>query len=243
MKSSVSIAFIILAVTSLSVLFYYVRFDFEADKIFLSISTFLFSIFTSFFVSRQASRFNRVRERVTEFGGKMTSIYRASGHINDDLQKAVGKIITKHYKKVLSTKKWNIHFTTKSSTLKDIHVLLDTHVDDAKITKLSNQALGAIVKSLAVCQDIRKHVLTLNEEKIPKEQWVLILFFAAMLISTASTIESDGMVFASVLKSAFVVSIFSVIYILHKLNNLVYSENIMGQRSAEDVIAIVKGSK
>jgi len=146
-------------------------------------------------------------------------------------------------KKVLSTKKWNIHFTTKSSTLKDIHVLLDTHVDDAKITKLSNQALGAIVKSLAVCQDIRKHVLTLNEEKIPKEQWVLILFFAAMLISTASTIESDGMVFASVLKSAFVVSIFSVIYILHKLNNLVYSENIMGQRSAEDVIAIVKGSK
>jgi len=243
MKTTLSILFIIGTVVSLSVLFYYVRFDFEADKIFLSISTFLFSIFTSFFISRQASRFNRVRERVTEFGGKMSSIYRSSGHISKELQNSIGKVVLKHYKKVLSSGEWDIHFKDKSTTLKDIHGLLDTYVVDAEVTKLSNQALGSIVKNLAACQDIRKQVVTLSKERIPKEQWILILFFAAMLVSTVSTIESGSLVFASILKSAFVVSVISVLYILYKLNNLVYSESIMGQKSCEDVLEIIKGTK
>jgi hypothetical protein len=243
MKSYLAIFLIFAVVLFLSTIFYYSQFPFEADKVFLSISTFLFSIFTSFFVSRQASRFNKIREKVSEFGGKMSTIYRASGHVNTELQKKIGVIITAHYKKILTTGKWNIHYSEKSSTLTGIHDLLDEHVVDAEVTKVSNQALGAIVKSLAACQDVRKQVVTLTEERIPKEQWVLVLFFAAILISTVSTIESYNVIFASMLKSAFVVSVLSVIYILYKLNNLMYSEHIMGQRSAEDVIAIVEGNK
>jgi len=221
MKSISSIFFITFSVSILTLLYYFIQFNFVADKVFLSISTFLFSIFTGFFVSRQASRFNRVREKITEFAGKMSGIYRASGHINSELQEKIGEILLKHYKKIQKTGKWNIHYIEKSSTLTDIHKSLEKYVIDEDVTKLANQSLGAVVKGLDYCQDIRKQVVTLYEERIPVEQWVLIIFFATMLVATVSAVSSTGLMFASILKAAFVISVFSVLYILYRLNELI----------------------
>lgn len=243
MKSILPIAVIFISLPILTVLYYLLSFGPEVDKVFLSISTFLFSIFTGFFISRQASRFNKVRETVTKFDGLMSGVYRSSGHISKKLQTAIGKVIIKHYDRVFETGKWNIHFLEKSSTLVDIHKLLDKHVVEDEITKLPNQALGAVVKSLAAAQDVRKQMVALHEERIPTEQWILIGFFAVILVGTVSTMSSVGFLFPSVLKAAFVISIFSVLLILYRLNNLVYTEKIMGQHSAEDVVGIINGER
>tara|TARA_B100000508_G_scaffold93690_1_gene73214 strand:- start:9 stop:683 length:675 start_codon:yes stop_codon:yes gene_type:complete len=223
--------------------YYLFSFGTEVDKVFLSISTFLFSIFTGFFISRQASRFNKVRETVTKFDGIMSGIYRSSGHIAKKLQTAIGKVIVSHYDHIFETGKWNIHFLEKSTTLTDIHKLLDKHVVDEDIVKLPNQALGAVVKSLVGAQDVRKQMVALHEERIPAEQWILIWFFATILVGTVSTMTSVGELFPSILKAAFVISIFSVLLILYRLNNLVFTEKIMGQHSAEDVVGIIEGKK
>lgn len=223
--------------------YYTLALDLEVDRTFLSVSTFLFSIFAGFFISRQASRFNRVRESVTAFDGKLSSVYRASGHVSEALQKAVGKVITKRYQKLLSGSDWHTPFTEKSTTLRDIHALLEKHVVEDEVTKLSNQALGGMVKGLANCQDLRKQMIALYEERIPKEQWVMILFIVSMLVTTVSALPSTGELFVSILKAAFVVSVFSVMFILYKLNNLSYTERLMGEHSAEDVLNLIKGSK
>ncbi len=243
MRNLFTVILIVVALPLLSALFYFYHISQEVDKIFLSISTFLFSIFTGFFISRQASRFNKVRETVTKFDGLMSGLYRSSGHVSPMLQTRIGETIQAHYLKILETGQWNIHFTQKSTTLASIHQYLEEEVDDASVTKLSNQALGAVVKALAAAQDVRKQMVALYKERVPFEQWVLIMVFSGMLIGTVSTVASVGVIFPSVLKATFIISVVSVLFILHRLNNLVYSEPIMGEESARDVLGIIDGQK
>ncbi len=231
------------AVAILSSVYYGASFTDDIDKVFLSISTFLFSILTGFFISRQASRFNKVRETVTRFDGMMSSVYRAAGHIDADLQKEIGSVIVAHYERILSTGKWNIHFMEKSSTLQSMHELLEKHVKEEAVTKLANQAIGRVLWALSGCQDARKQMLALQNERVTAEQWVLISFFALMLVGTASAVSSVGDWFPSILKAAFVISIGSVLFILYRLNALAFTERIMGERSAEDVLGIINGTK
>lgn len=234
---------LVVGIPLLTWLYMTVSFGPAVDRVFLSVATFLFSIFTGFFISRQASRYNRVRETVTAFDGKLSSIYRASAHVSSELQKAVGKIVKKHYEKILESGKWDIHFHEKSTTLSSLHAALEKHVTEDEVTKLSNQALGAIIKGLSICQDLRKQMVALYEERIPLEQWILIWFFAVILLATVSSIPSVDVFFWSLLKAAFVVSVFSVMLILYRLNRLDYSERIMGEHSAHDVLDIIGGKK
>ncbi len=235
--------FLGLALPLLTALYYFVSFGQEVDKVFLSISTFLFSILTGFFISRQASRFNKMRETVTTFGGLMSAVYRSSHHVSKKMQTAMGKVIAAHYERILDTGVWNIHLKEKSTTLTELHKLLDKHIVEEDITKLANQSLGAIVKSLVGSQGIRKQMLALEEERIPREQWFLISFFALILVGTVSTMTSVGLLLPAILKAAFVISVVSVLFILYRLNNLMFTEKIMGQHSAEDVLDIIEGSK
>lgn len=237
------IAILIVGIPLLTI--FYLNYDFGADvdKVFLSISTFLFSIFTGFFISRQAARFNKVRETVTAFDGKMSSMFRSSAHLSADLQKAIGVIISEHYDRIFATNKWHIHFTEPSTTLKRLHEAIASHVTDDIVTKAGNQALGAIIKGLDHCQGLRKQMVALYSERIPSEQWFLIFFFAAILVSTVSVFPSTNFLFGSLLKAAFVASVFSVLLTLYKLDKLIFSERLMGENSARDVLGIIDGSR
>ena len=243
MKNYFTLILILIVLPALSWLYFTVLIADPVDRVFLSISTFLYSIFTGFFISRQASRFNKVRETVTKFDGLLSNMYRSSGHISAKLQQEIGLVIRSHYEKIFETGRWDYHFENKSTTLTSIHALLEEHIKEDQVTKLSNQSIGAIVKGLGAAQDVRKSMLALNRERVPVEQWVLIIFFVVMLVGTVSTMPSVGLLWPSVLKAAFVISVVSVLFILYRLNNLAFTEKLMGQHSAEDVLGIIDGSK
>ena len=86
-------------------------------------------------------------------------------------------------------------------------------------------------------------MVALREERIPHFQWVLIYFFMIILLATVASLGSYEMVFPAVLKAAFIVSVVSVIIILHKLDNLSMFEGVIGEHSAKDVIGIIRGDK
>lgn len=243
MKNYFTLSLIIIVLPVMSFIYFTTTVASPVDSVFLSISTFLYSIFTGFFISRQAARFNKVRETVTKFDGLMTNMYRTSSHISPELQTKIAEVLKNHYEKIFESGHWYYHFENKSVTLSSIHRLLDEYVVEEKVTKLSNQALGSMVKDLGSAQDVRKQMLALNRERVPLEQWVLIVFFVTMLIGTVSTLESIDHLLTSVLKSAFVISVLSVIYILYRLDTLKYTEKIMGEESATDVMEIIRGTK
>ncbi len=224
---------------------YYI-FDFgggNTDKVFITITTFFFSIFSGFFITRQGTRYTKIREIISTFDGKMSSVYRVSGNIAVSIQEKIGKVIQNHYNKILETKSWDYHFVNKSSTITDIHNILEVDIGSNKQESLRNQSVGRVLANLNDCQVLRKNMVMLSQERIPEFQWFLIFFFVFILLVTISVIPSFGFFLGSILKSAFVVSIISVVFILYNLDNLHLFENFIGENSAKDVVDIIKGSK
>ncbi len=228
----------------ITLLFYKVNFGAgNTDKIFITITTFFFSIFTGFFITRQGSRYTKIREIISNFDGKMSGSYRVAGNISQIVQDKVGATIKAHYEKILESKKWDYHFVNKSNTISSIHKILEEEIGSSKQETLRNQSVGRVLANVGDCQVLRKNMIMIYQERIPSFQWFLICFFVLILLCAVSVIPSSGFVLGSILKSAFVVSILSVVVILHNLDNLHLFENFIGENSAKDVIDLIEGSK
>lgn len=224
--------------------FYVVPFgDTNTDRVFVTISTFFFSIFTGFFVSRQGARYTKLREVISSFDGKLSSVYRAAGNVSQEVQQKIGAIVRSHYAIMLDKKQWNYHFLNKSNTISACHQVLEETIGSTKVESLRNQALGRIMTGLADCQVLRKNMVMLYQETIPRFQWFLIIFFLVMLVLAISTIPSAGSLLGSTLKSAFIISLISVVVILRNLENFHLFEEFIGENSAKDVIGIIDQTK
>ncbi len=215
----------------------------NTDKIFITITTFFFSIFTGFFITRQGNRYTKIREIISNFDGKMSSSYRVAGNISPIVQDKIGLVIKDHYEKILDSKRWDYHFVNKSSTISSVHKILEEEIGNVKQESLRNQSLGRVLTNMGDCQVFRKNMVMIFQERIPGFQWFLICFFVLILLIAVTVIPSIGFLLGAVLKSAFVVSIISVIVILHNLDNLHLFENFIGENSAKDVINLINGEK
>lgn len=215
----------------------------QIDKIYITITTFFFSIFTGFFVSQQMSRYAKIREIISNFDGKMSSTYRSSENINKEVQEKIGEIITNHYNAMIKTGEWNYHLTHKSNTISSIHRVLEEKIGDSKVEALRAHAISRIVNNLSDCEVDRKNMVMLYQERIPPFQWFIITFFIFILILAVSAIPSNEMVLESILKSAFGVSIFSIASILYHLDSLHLFEDFIGENSAKDVLNLISGKK
>lgn len=213
------------------------------DKLFLSIATFLFAIFSGFFISRQGTRYSAIREQISKMDGNMSAIYRVSGHLGADVQKRAGEIIEEHYKPILENRAWDWNLTHKSTTLTSIHRLIEEKVRDEKLPQLANGAMMQILGALREMQVVRKSMVALREERISESEWLLIYFLAAILLVILASVPSQYSLVPSILKAAFSASLLFVIALLRQLANLKSFEGTIGEHSAQDILMIIKGER
>jgi len=60
---------------------------------------------------------------------------------------------------------------------------------------------------------------------------------------TLSTIASQGMAIASIIKGAFATAVIAVIMLLRQLDKLKLFEGMIGESSAKDILDIMEGKK
>lgn len=225
--------------------FYYVL-TFEhnpTSQIFLSISTFLFAIFTGFFIARQGRRYSSIREQITYFDGEINAIYRHFGHLGTAAQKDAKNIIKKHYQTILRHKAWDYHFVHKSNTITSLHELSEKTTKGKNLDSLKNLSLQRILYGLEKLQVVRKSMVALQKERIPTFQWVIIYFLALILFLTLSTIPSGFSFLGALLKGSFGTLVIAVLILLHKFDTLNFFEHTIGENSAKDVLNILAGKK
>jgi len=226
------------------VLYFFFPFGSEDySQVFLTISTFLFAIFTGFFISRQGRRYSAIRDHITRFDGEMSSIYRQSGHLGTDTQEAAGEILKDHYSCILTNYAWDFHFINPSNTITELHLLIERKTKDKALPSLKHLALQRILTGLEVAQVTRKGMIALHRERIPGFQWALVYFLAIILFVAVSTIPSAGFVLGTVLKSAFASSVIFVVILLSQFDRLKFFEGTIGESSAKDVLDIIEGRK
>lgn len=229
----------------MSTLFYYFDLpELASVDLFLTISTFSFAIFTGFFISRQGRRYNDIRNRIGEFDGIMSTMYRQFTHFGPKSVKEVEKVIKAHYKKILNKHGWDYHIDHKSTTITDLNALVGKYSKKKRdISGIEFVATDTILKALEKLQVIRKQMVLLHQERIPQSQWGLLYFLAFVLLLALLFIPSEGFLAPSILKGAFGSSIIFVLVLLHRLDTLKFFENIIGEESARDVMDILAGRK
>lgn len=227
----------------LAAIYYYLPFYSTAalDTV-LSVTTFLLAILTGFFISRQATRYSTIREETAIFDACISAIYRNLAHTDKSAAKEMKKIIIKHYHPIIEYK-WDYYINHKSTTLTDIHKLIDKLVTKKSLKGV--QYLGVEYSLLALndAQKSRKKMIALHKESVPAFQWVVIYILVAILLLVLSGIQSQGMWFESVFKAAFASAVSAVLILLSRFNKLQFYDNNIGAKSAQDVLDIVEGTK
>jgi len=217
--------------------------DVGLSRVFLTIATFLFAIFTGFFIARQGTRYSKIRDQIATFDGTMSSTYRFFGNLNKEVQEKAQQIIKTHYETILKNKAWDWHFTHKSTTISSLHSLLDELAGNQKLPTLRSYALQQILVNLRMLQIARKNMIALHTERIPRFQWLLIIFLAAILLVTVSAIPSSHYLLGAILKSAFATAVIFVLVLLDKFDQLSFFEGVIGERSAQDILDIFSGKR
>ncbi|MEI6267110.1 MAG: hypothetical protein WCP14_04460 [bacterium] len=239
MKHKILWIYMILSFIGLSLFYYYIHIQ-ELDKTFLTISTFVFSIFMGFFISRQDGRYDKIRQNLSQFDGDMSSIYRALCHLGPDVQDRAGEIIKRHYDNVIGNDSWDCHIIRESTTVTDLHELVEDVASDKKLSNLQNTTVMRVLLALHDLQITRKGFIASYQERLPKVQWLLVDVLALIVLINISAIFSQYLVFTSLLKATFGTAIVLTLLLLQQLDNLALFEGAVGEDSAKDVVNIIR---
>jgi len=239
------ILFIICLLFILFVLLYYLVPVYlpKLDTIFVSITIFLFATLVGFFIARQSTRYGQIVSKVTDFDGNMSFIYRSIRVFGSEAQVLFADILKKHYSVIMEHGDWDFYFSHKTTTLTDTNNLVVKYTEGESLNPAQSAFASRAFFGLGEMQKIRKNLIALYQERVPRFQWLLVIFLTTILIITVSSIPSFHAFFASVIKAAFSTSVISVCIVLWKLNNLTFFEDMVGQSSAQDVLEIIKGNK
>ncbi len=226
---------------ALTIIFYKIKLV-EVDSVFLSISTFLFALFSGFFISRQANRYSELRKAISDFDGDMSSLYRAFYHFGEDAQSKMAEILREHYNNILKYG-WDYPLNNKTNTLSKTNELLKELTENNELTGIKNAAASRILFVLSGAQRARKDMASLYNERVPFAQFVLIYILAAVLVLVVIFLDSSQHIIASLVKAAFIVAIIMVIILLHRLDKLQLFDEKVGEQTAKDVLDIIDGKK
>lgn len=242
MKNKILNILLIIVFVALAIFYYNNSFGKEVDKTFITLSTFLFALFSGFFISRQSGRYGEIRKLTADFDGTMSALYRAMGHFGEDTQKKTGEIVKNHYENILKHG-WDYPFMNKTTTITDLHKLMEETIKINGLDGIKSSVATRNMLGLQDLQKIRKNLVALREERIPMFQWLLVYIVALILITTVSTLMSESLLLSSLIKSAFVVSVLVAIILLKQLDSLKLFSGSIGENSARDVVNIISGKK
>jgi len=216
--------------------------SYNLSSVYLTVSTFLFSVFNGFFISRQSNRYSEIRNSLSRFDADMSVIYRESSHLSEEEHKHIGGIIREYYATILKHKDWAYYFTHKSNLIAGLHHYIHS-VGEINMDKVRGESVRIIMKTLDDVQLIRKTLVSLKEETIPSFQQFFIYILAAILFVAIMTLPSVGLIIASTIKSVYMLTVITVVILLRKFNDLTIFEGTIGEHSAKDVLSIIDGEK
>ena len=137
---------------------------------------------------------------------------------------------------------WTLTFRN-SRILDSLDELLNAskQTKDVQKSSIKHESRDEILGSLREAQIIRKNLISLQEERISRPQWILVYILAiVLLITIITTTQSTGLIIGSVLKAALSSAVLFSVILLKKLNDLTLFDDTIGESSAIDVVEVIK---
>ncbi len=210
----------------------------------MAISTFLFAIFTWFFIYQQSERYVNLRKYLATMDWEITNIFRASTHLWKECHKDIKEHLRSHYKKIVDSKKWNVYLAQKTNLISGIHNILEKLDKKNCSSVVASLAIEMIMNSTSTLQVNRKEQLSIDMERVPVFHWLVIYFLAITLLITFSvSFDTNSNILFSIIKALFASSIFLIIFLLKHLENMDFFETNLWEWTAKDFLDITDNKK
>lgn len=233
-------AVLLFVISSLAYITYTLPSPFSVNSVYLSLTTFLFSIFNGFFIARQANRYNDIRNYISKTDANLTSIYRESTHVGKQFTKKIGTVILEYYG--MRKRGWDDYINHKSTTITDLHKLIHNEYKKES-AGIHGEAMRKMLIVLDDLQVQRKALITLHEERVTRYQYTIVLLLAFVLIAAFFAVDTEGNLIESIIKSVLISTVGVVVWTLHQFDELRIFEGMVGEHSARDVLDIIEGNK
>ncbi|MGD0328100.1 MAG: hypothetical protein ABSB00_00070 [Minisyncoccia bacterium] len=201
-------------------------------------TTFFFTLFIGYFITRQNDRYSEIADQLTSNDGLFSYLYRITGLV-PRIQAQVRDIVKEHYKKIVDSGDLAYHVTHPSNTLTRMTAALGSITEDEMNNPAAGAAWGFLFEVISDLQITRKKILNLYGEKLVSFQWAIIYILALSLVVSLNFVPS-GSTLVIILKVCFGTAVFLSIVLLRQLDNLTLFGNTVGMDSVHDVLGIVE---
>jgi len=160
----------------------------DGVTIILTISTFLFAIFSGFFISRLNGRYDKIDDIISVEDSYWISFYRTAGLLGKDFQKKVAENMDKYY--IVAYDFPDVDYY--KSNAKHIN---DIYNDLAKIKKgnESNVIYDHLISYLSSIEECRKKTAVYVLERMTTGQWVVLILLSIIIIFSMYYIRTASM--------------------------------------------------
>ncbi len=199
-------------------------------------TTFFFTLYTGFFMTRQNDRYSAVSDLIATADGCFSYLYRATSVV-PRIQNEVREIIRAHYTKILESGNWAYHIDNPSNTLTKMTKTL-TSVTEEENKYPAAATLGFCWEVVFTLQVLRKKTVSILSEKLVALHWIIVYLLSFLLIVSFSLVPTSSL-FVEILQILFGSTVFMAILLLMQLDHLTIFDDNAAASTAKDVLHII----
>lgn len=214
-----------------------VRMEVENQSDIIVGTTFFFTLFIGYFITRQNDRYNAIVDQLTTTDGYLSYLYRVTGSV-PRIQKELKKIMKEHYGLVVKFDDPSYHVKHASMTISRITASLSSITKKEIARPVAGAAWGFCFEVVSGLQSTGKKILNLFAEKLVVFQWSVVYILGLILVISFNFVHS-GLWYIDLLKIAFGTSVYISILLLKQLDDLTLFGGTAGMSSVRDVLRII----
>jgi hypothetical protein len=217
---------------------YVFLFNFKVDDYsdIIIASTFFFTLFLGFFITRQNDRYTGIVDEISNTDGLFSLLYRVAGVV-PSVQKKVRVALRDHYQKILDSNNWAYHILNPSTTITGLFnaFAIETSKEDKEKLEITFEA---IFKTITELQISRKRMVMLYDEELLPLQWAIVLILGVLVVISFNFIPNHTLGI-NILKVIFGIAVVFVILLLKQLDELSIFGKDFNKRTADDILRII----
>ncbi len=208
----------------------------EKVELILTVSSFLFAIFTGFFISRASSRYDKILEILSDEDAEWVTVYRNSKNIEESFLEQVREIMDKYY----TTAEDYFEESYYKPTIKYLDQIYNlTKKQYEKFlgkSKTGNPImLSQIMNSLSRIEKLRNRNSVMKQERITKGQWTILLFLGTIIIFSLFFMRTPE-IFSQITTIILSTTVVLVIFLLRDLENMKLIGKYVTVESSQEIL-------
>lgn len=200
-------------------------------------TTFFFTLFIGFFISRQNDRYSGITDIIAERDGIYSFLYRVYGLV-PRVQNNLREIIRNHYQKILDSDDWAYNEFHASNTITRVTNEMGGLTAKETDSIDGHSYYDGIWDAIKELQQNRKKIIASYNERLAGFQWAIIYILGVLLAISFDFVPGSSLL-VQVLKILFGTAVFISIILLKELDDLTLFGEHAGRESADDIFRII----